>query len=64
MTKLKIALTKGRIEKETIKLLEETGINCNFLKNKNRKLGKFFCLFIQDYLLLNFSNLFLYFFIQ
>ena len=38
MTKLKIALTKGRIEKETIKLLEETGINCNFLKNKNRKL--------------------------
>lgn len=38
MTKLKIALTKGRIEKQTIELLEEIGINCDFLKNKKRKL--------------------------
>ncbi|WP_314064786.1 ATP phosphoribosyltransferase [uncultured Vagococcus sp.] len=38
MSKLKIALTKGRIEQQTIDLLEEVGINCEFLRNKKRKL--------------------------
>lgn len=38
MSKLKIALTKGRIEQKTIDLLEEVGINCDFLRNKKRKL--------------------------
>lgn len=38
MAKLNIALTKGRIEQSTIQLLEEIGINCDFLKNKKRKL--------------------------
>lgn len=38
MNKLKIALTKGRIERQTIDLLEEVGINCEFLRNKKRKL--------------------------
>lgn len=38
MSKLKIALTKGRIEQTTIDLLEEVGINCDFLRNKKRKL--------------------------
>ena len=31
-------MTKGRIEQSTIQLLEEIGINCDFLKNKKRKL--------------------------
>ncbi|MBP1044329.1 ATP phosphoribosyltransferase [Vagococcus sp. BWB3-3] len=38
MPKLKIALTKGRIEQKTIDLLEEIGINCDFLRHKKRKL--------------------------
>ncbi|MHC5268360.1 ATP phosphoribosyltransferase [Enterococcus sp. LJL98] len=38
MSKLKIALTKGRIEASTIQLLEEVGIRCDFLRNKKRKL--------------------------
>lgn len=38
MSKLTIALTKGRIEKSTVALLEKIGINCDFLQNKNRKL--------------------------
>ena len=38
MSKIKIALTKGRIEQGTIQLLEEIGINCDFLRNKKRKL--------------------------
>lgn len=35
---LKIALTKGRIEKQVIGLLERAGIDCTMLKNKQRKL--------------------------
>ncbi|WP_311408299.1 ATP phosphoribosyltransferase [Liquorilactobacillus uvarum] len=35
---LKIALTKGRVEKKVIPLLEQTGIDCTPLKNKKRKL--------------------------
>ncbi|KRL02693.1 ATP phosphoribosyltransferase [Liquorilactobacillus capillatus] len=35
---LKIALTKGRVEKKVIPLLEHAGINCVPLKNKKRKL--------------------------
>lgn len=35
---LKIALTKGRIEEETIKIFENAGIDCSELKNKGRKL--------------------------
>ena len=38
MSKIKIALTKGRSEQGTIQLLEEIGINCDFLRNKKRKL--------------------------
>lgn len=38
VNKLKIALTKGRIEQKTIDLLEEVGIRCDFLRNKKRKL--------------------------
>ncbi|MEG0294413.1 MULTISPECIES: ATP phosphoribosyltransferase [Enterococcus] len=38
VAKLKIALTKGRIEQSTIQLFEEIGINCDFLRNKKRKL--------------------------
>ena len=38
MAKVKSALTKGRIEQSTIQLLEEIGINCDFLRNKKRKL--------------------------
>ncbi|KRM88590.1 ATP phosphoribosyltransferase [Liquorilactobacillus vini DSM 20605] len=35
---LKIALTKGRVEKQVIPLLEAAGIDCSGLKQKNRKL--------------------------
>lgn len=38
MQKIKIAMTKGRLLKQTIKLLEEAGINCDPLKEDNRKL--------------------------
>ncbi|GAJ27456.1 ATP phosphoribosyltransferase [Liquorilactobacillus sucicola DSM 21376 = JCM 15457] len=35
---LKIALTKGRVERKVIPLLERAGIDCEPLKNKKRKL--------------------------
>ena len=36
--KLRIALTKGRVEKDFIPLLESCGIDCEPLRNKARKL--------------------------
>ena len=38
MSKIKIALTKGRLEKQTVELFEAIGINCDFLHQKKRKL--------------------------
>ena len=38
MKPLKIALTKGRLEKDTVALLEKLGYDCEALKNKGRKL--------------------------
>ncbi len=38
MSMLNIALTKGRLEKYTIELLEKSGIDCSTLVNKGRKL--------------------------
>lgn len=38
MTPLKIALTKGRTEEQVIPLLEASGINCEGVKNKKRRL--------------------------
>ncbi|HIQ81329.1 MAG TPA: ATP phosphoribosyltransferase [Candidatus Scatavimonas merdigallinarum] len=38
MKPLKIALTKGRLEKDTVALLEKLGYDCQALKNKGRKL--------------------------
>lgn len=38
MRPLRIALTKGRLEKETIKLFERMGFDCDALINKGRKL--------------------------
>lgn len=38
MKPLRIALTKGRLEKDTVRLLEELGYNCDALKNKGRRL--------------------------
>lgn len=35
---LRIALTKGRLEKDTIKLLEKIGFDCTAVKEKGRKL--------------------------
>ncbi|MFT8392705.1 MAG: ATP phosphoribosyltransferase [Liquorilactobacillus ghanensis] len=35
---LKIALTKGRVERQVLPLLEAAGIDCSLLKQKNRKL--------------------------
>ena len=35
---LKIALTKGRIEKSAIEMFENAGINCSEIKDKGRKL--------------------------
>lgn len=35
---LKIALTKGRIEKSAIEMFESAGINCSEIKDKGRKL--------------------------
>lgn len=35
---IQIALTKGRLEKESIKIFEEAGFDCTELKNKGRKL--------------------------
>lgn len=36
--KLKIALTKGRLEKETVKILDKIGFDCSNIQNKGRKL--------------------------
>lgn len=38
MTPLRIALTKGRLEKDTIKLFQKIGYNCDAVINKGRKL--------------------------
>ena len=38
MKPLRIALTKGRLEKDTIKAFEEIGIDCTLLHDKGRKL--------------------------
>ena len=39
MTKpIRIALTKGRLEKDTVALFEKLGFNCTQLHNKGRKL--------------------------
>ena len=38
MRPLRIALTKGRLEKDTIKLFEELGYNCEAVRNKGRRL--------------------------
>lgn len=38
MKPLKIALTKGRLEKHIVKMLENAGLNCDELNNKGRKL--------------------------
>ena len=36
--KITIALTKGRIEKDTVKLLEKVGFDMSFMDNKGRNL--------------------------
>lgn len=38
MRPIRIALTKGRLEKDTVKLFEKIGFNCEQLHNKGRKL--------------------------
>ncbi len=38
MKPLRIALTKGRLEKDTLSLLEELGYNCDEVRNKGRRL--------------------------
>lgn len=38
MKPLRIALTKGRLEKDTVSLFEKIGFDCTALKNKGRKL--------------------------
>ena len=38
MKPLRIALTKGRLEKDTIALLEELGYDCSAVRNKGRRL--------------------------
>ncbi len=38
MKTLRIALTKGRLEKDSVKLFENCGIECSALKDKGRKL--------------------------
>lgn len=38
MPKLRIAITKGRLEKSTIELLEKIGYNCDQVHNKGRRL--------------------------
>ena len=38
MKPLRIALTKGRLEKDTVALLEKIGLDCAAVKNKGRKL--------------------------
>ena len=38
MRPLRMALTKGRLEKSTVALLENTGMNCESLREKGRRL--------------------------
>lgn len=38
MKPLRIALTKGRLEKDTVSLLEQIGYDCSAVRNKGRKL--------------------------
>ena len=38
MKPLRIALTKGRLEKSTVELLEQIGMDCRSLRDKGRKL--------------------------
>ena len=38
MRKLRIALTKGRLEKKSVELFEKMGLDCTELINKGRKL--------------------------
>lgn len=38
MSCLTIALTKGRLEKETLTLFEQAGIDCSFMQEKQRRL--------------------------
>lgn len=38
MKKLRIALTKGRLEQKTVELLERAGLDCGALRDKGRKL--------------------------
>ena len=35
---LRIALTKGRLEKDTLNLLEKSGFDCTAVRDKGRKL--------------------------
>lgn len=37
-SQIKIALTKGRVEEQVIPLLESSGINCDQIRNKKRRL--------------------------
>ena len=36
--RLKIALTKGRVEQQVLPLLEEAGLDCSQVRNKQRRL--------------------------
>ena len=38
MKPLRIALTKGRLEKDTVAAFEKIGIDCSLLHDKGRKL--------------------------
>ena len=38
MRPLRIALTKGRLEKSTVHLMEKAGMDCSALRDKGRKL--------------------------
>ena len=38
MRKLRIALTKGRLEKQTVDLFQKMGLDCSELINKGRRL--------------------------
>lgn len=37
MRKLRIALTKGRLEKQTVDLFQKMGLDCSELINKGRR---------------------------
>ena len=38
MKPLRIALTKGRLEKDTVNLLEQIGLDCTQVREKGRRL--------------------------